>query len=198
MAITSTEVAEILGMTTADTKYTTVSALLPYITVQVNDYCGGGFSRQVKEEEVTFTTAGSSGVQQLVHYPVVKNSVNVTSTDRNSYFYGDTQFGDLAAPTYYIPSTEVRDYEVEYSTGGVYLPTTDSEIGSTDTVLVTYAYVDITDGGKVAVARIIDQCVTKTPGVALESAGTLSRAYVGGIDELTKSLLAPYRRCRVV
>src|SRR5512133_2789415 len=121
MAITSTEVADILGMTTADAKYAQVVALLPYIQVQINDYCGGGFSRQVKEETVTFTAAGtsSSGLQQLTKYPVVKETVYVTSTARDTYYYGDTQYGNIPTPTYYIPSTEVRDYEVEYSTGAI-------------------------------------------------------------------------------
>src|SRR5512133_563427 len=113
MAITSTEVADILGMTTADAKYAQVVALLPYIQVQINDYCGGGFSRQVKEESVTFTLASSTSVKQLDHYPIVKGTVHAASTDRGQYFYGDTQFGTIAVPEYYIPSTYVRDYEVD-------------------------------------------------------------------------------------
>ncbi len=199
MAITSTEVADILGMTTADSKYPQVVALLPYMIGQINDYCGGGFSRQVKEEEVTFTIAASSGVMQLGHYPLVRETVYVTSTNRATYFYGDTQFGTVAAPEYYIPSTEVRDYECDYSTGGFYIPTTQSHIGSTETVFVTYAYVDIVDGGKVAISRVIDQTLNQSAGIASESVGTLSRSYTGaGFDSVTKGLLAPYRGVRVV
>lgn len=201
MAITSTEVADILGMTTADSKYPQVSALLPYIEVQINDYCGGGFSRQVKEESVTFTLSGTSGVQQLDHYPIVKGTVYVTSTDRGTYYYGDTQFGNVPVPEYYIPSTYVRDYECEYSTGGIYLPSSDSQIGSTESAYVTYAFVDIVDGGKVAVAKLIDQQINTAGGVISESIGPLSRSYASGnmgMDAGVKSLLAPYRRIRVV
>ena len=128
MALTSTEVADILGLTSASAKYPQIVALLPYITVQINDYCGGGFSRQVKEESITFAVASSTSVKQLKQYPVVKGSVFITSSNRGTYFYGDTQFGDVPAPRYYIPSTYARDYECDYSTGGIYIPSTESRI----------------------------------------------------------------------
>lgn len=198
MALTSTEVAEILGITTASTKYTTVEKLLPYITVQINDYCGGGFSRQVKEESITFS---STTTRQLGSYPIVKGSVYVTSTDRGSYFFGDTQFGGIPSPTYYIPSTYVRDYEISYTTGGICRPTTDSQIGSTESVYVTYAFVDLIDGGKVAAARVIDQTMNQQGGIAAESVGTLSRSYTGGMtgfDPFTREILAPYKRPTVI
>jgi hypothetical protein len=199
MAITSTEVADILGMTTADAKYARVVALLPYIQVQINDYCGGGFSRQVKEETVTFAAASSTGVKQVVKYPIVKDTVYVTSTNRGTYYFGDTQFGNVANPRYYIPSTYTRDYEVEYSTGGIYIPTTDSRIGSTYSVLVTYSFVDLYDGGKVACAKMIEQTMNQSGGIASESVGSLSRSYFGnGMDPIVKTMLAPYKRIRVV
>jgi hypothetical protein len=199
MAITSTEVADILGLTTASAKITQIEALLPYIQVQINDYCGGGFSRQVKEETVTFAAASSTGVKQITKYPVVKDTVYVTSTDRSSYFFGDTQFGTVANPCYYIPSTYIRDYEVEYSTGGIYIPTTDSRIGSTHSILVTYAFVDLYDGGKVACAKMIEQTMNQSGGIASESVGPLSRSYFGnGMDPIVKTMLAPYKRIRVV
>jgi hypothetical protein len=186
-------------MTTADAKYSQVVTLLPYIQVQINDYCGGGFSRQVKEEAVTFAAASSTGMKQIVKYPIVKDTVYITSTDRGTYYFGDTQFGVIANPHYYLPSTYIRDYEVEYSTGGIYIPTTDSRIGSTYSVLVTYSFVDIYDGGKVACARVIAQNLNNSAGIASESVGSLSRSYFGnGMDPMVKSLLAPYRRVKVI
>ena len=195
MAITSTEVAEILGFTTASVKQAQVEALLPYIAVQINDYCGGSFSRQVKEEPITFT---STTKKQVTNYPIVKGSVFITSTDRGTRYYGDTQFGTVVSPTYYIPSTNVRDYDVDYSTGGIWIPTTDSQIGTTESALITYAFVDITDGAKVACARMIDRTISNPAGIASESVVGLSRSYTNGMDPVIASLLAPYRRPRVI
>jgi len=195
MAITSTEVAEILGFTTASGKQAQVEALLPYITVQINDYCGGTFSRQVKEESITFT---STTKKQVTNYPIVKGSVYITSTDRGTRYNGDTQFGSVVSPTYYIPSTYVRDYDVDYSTGGLWISTTDSQIGTTESVLVTYAFVDITDGAKVAAARMIDQGISNQSGIASESVGGLSRSYTEGMDPIIRTMLAPYKRPRVI
>ena len=196
MAITSTEVADILGMTTVDTRYSQVVALLPYIIVQINDYCGGGFSRQVKEESISFT---STTTRQLSNYPVVRGSVYVTSTDRGTYFYGDTQFGKVPLPSYYLPSTYVRDYDMSYTTGGINRPSTDSQIESTDTVLVTYAFIDMVDAGKPACAKMVEQVMTQSGGIASESVGSLSRSYFGsGMDPVIKSMLAPYRHPVVI
>ena len=204
MAITSSEVAEILGFTTASVKITQIEAILPYMQVYVNDYCGGVFSRQIKEESVTFTAAATAGAKQLTGYPIVRGSVRVESTARSEEFYGDTQFGEVPSPTYYIPSTYVRDFEIEYSTGAIYIPTTDSQIGSTESVLVSYSFIDMPSGAKLAVSRLVDQAMNQTAGIASESVGTLARSYYGnsgtgsGIDPLVKSMLAPYRRARVI
>lgn len=199
MAITSTEAAELLGWSTADGRYTQLGYVLPYIEKTINDYCNGGFARQVKEEEETVTATSSTGVNQLAKYPVIRGTVYVTSTDRGTYYYGDTQFGDLGVPEYYIPSTYVRDYEVDYSTGGFFVPSSNSQIGSTDTVYVTYAYVDIRDGGKLACAKMAEQAINQGGGIASESVGALSRSYTNGtMDPFVRSLLAPYRRPKVV
>lgn len=198
MAITSTEIANMLGMTTLESRYTQVETLLPFILIQINDYCAGGFSRQIKEEEVT--TAATTTSRQLTNYPVVKGSVFVTSTDRGDVYYGDTQYGDLPVPDYYIPSTYIRDFDIGYTTGGFVTNTTAAggRIPASTYVYVTYSFVDLVDGGKVACARIINQIVNQPGGIASESVGTLSRAYVGGMDSLTLSMLAPYKRPRVI
>lgn len=199
MALTSTEVADIIGMTTANAKYPQVVALLPYITAQINDYCAGGFSRQVKEESITFASALSTGMKQIGKYPIVKGSVWVESTTRGTYYYGDTQFGDNANPRYYLPSTYTRDFEIEYSTGGIYIPTTESRILSTGSVFVTYSFIDLVDGGKIAASKMCEQAMNQSGGIASESVGSLSRSYTGaGMDPLIVSLLAPYKRPRVV
>lgn len=201
MAITSTEVAELLDITTANSKYDQISYVLPYIIVQVNDYCNGGFSRQVKEEQVT--TAATTTSRQITNYPIVKGTVYVTSTDRGTYYYGDTQYGNVPIPDYYIPSTYARDYDILYSTGGFISSTAaGSRIPASTYVYVTYSYIDIVDGGKLAIARLCDQIVNQpTGGIASETVGILSRTYVSGgvgFEPLVKNLLAPYRRIKVV
>ena len=194
--ITTLEVCDMLGMTTASAKYAQVSALLPLITVQINDYCNGAFSHQVKEELITFSAIGSSGYKSLVSQPVIPGSVYVTSTARDTAYYGDCMNTQIAYPRINIPSTYVEDYRMDYESGRIYVPTTDSQIGSTDSVLVTYSYIDIRGGGKIAAAKLIEQTVSRPAGVSAESVGSLSRSYYTGdtLDPSIKVLLAPYRR----
>lgn len=193
--ITTLEVCDMLGMTTASAKYSQVAALLPLITVQINDYCNGAFSHQVKEETVTFSAIGSSGYRTLTNQPVIPGSVYVTSTARSVAYYGDCMNTQIAYPRINIPSTYVEDYRMDYESGRIYVPTTDSQI-STGNVLVTYSYIDITGGGKIAAAKMIEQTVSRPAGVSAESVGSMSRSYYTGdtLDPAIKVILAPYRR----
>ena len=196
MALTSTEVVAMLGVTTTDSRITQIETVLPYITRYINDYCNGFFSRQVKEEEITFTSATTTTPQQLDHYPVIEKSVYVTSTNRGTYFYGDTQFGQVPVPSYYIPSTDVEDYALDYSTGGIFIKnTTNSQIKSTESILVTYAYIDLNWGAKPAASKMIQGYLNKSGGIASESAGGISVSYFNyGMDSEVAAMLAPYKK----
>ena len=199
--LTVAEVKDIMEITSTSHD-TAIAALLPLVSLGINDYCGGAFSHQVKEEELTFTKIGSSGYQSLDYKPVIRNSVYVTSTDRGTPYYGDARFTDLPIPTYPIPSTYVEDYKLDYEGGRMYIPTTDSQIDSTGKVWVTYAYVDLFGAGKIAASRVIQQHYTSPAGIASESVGSLSRSYTGGgsygYDSYVSALLAPYKRPRLI
>ncbi|HRZ15881.1 MAG TPA: hypothetical protein P5110_10265 [Candidatus Omnitrophota bacterium] len=193
--ITTLEVCDMLGMTTASAKYSQVSALLPLITVQIDDYCNGAFSHQVKEEPVTFSDIGSSGYQTLSYQPLIRNTVYVTSTARDTAYYGDCMNTRIAYPRINIPSTYVEDYRLDYESGRIYVPTTDSQISSTGSVLVTYSYIDLQGAGKIAAAKMIEQTVSRPAGVASETVGSMSRSYTGdSMDPSIKTMLAAYRR----
>ncbi len=205
MSLTVTEVKDILEITSTSHD-TVIAALLPLVTISINDYCGGAFSHKVKEESVTFTSAGASGYKTLSYNPVIRNSVQVTSTDRGTPYYGDAYFTDVPQVTYPIPSTYVEDYKIDYEGGRIWVPTTFSQIldKTTDTgiVYVTYSYVDLFGSGKIAAARIIGQHKDVPAGIGSESVGSLSRSYTGGgysgFDSFTQSLLAPYKRPRLI
>ena len=201
--LTVAEVKDIMEISSTSHD-TAIAALLPLVSLGINDYCGGAFSHQVKEEEKTFTTVGASGYQSLAHNPVIRNSVYITSTDRSVPYYGDVLHSDLPIPTYPIPSTYVEEYKMDYEGGRVYVPTSDSRITSTGTgkVMVTYAYVDLFGAGKIAASRVIQQHYTSPAGIASESVGSLSRSYTGGgsygYDSYVSALLAPYKRPRLI
>jgi len=199
MSLTVAEVKDLLEITSTSHD-TAIAALLPLVTVGINEYCGGAFSHQVKEEEVTFTYVKSSGARPLAHNPVVRGSVYVTSTARDEIYYGDATNTDLPLPKYLISSTNVEDYVLDYEGGRIYVPTTDSQIVALDHVYVTYAYVDLVASGKIAAARVISQHYSSPSGIASESVGSLSRSYTGagGYDSYTSSLLAPYKRPRLI
>ena len=201
MSLTVTEVKDLLEITSTSHD-SVIAAMLPLITLQINEYCGGAFSHQIKEELVTFTAIGSSGYQTLVHNPVIRNSVTVTSTARETPYYGDAYFHDIPQVTYPIPSTYVEDYRIDYEGGRIYIETTDSQIGSTDSVFVTYSYVDLYGGGKIAAARVLQQHYNQPSGIGSESVGSLSRSYVGGgsygFDGYVSAILAPYKRPRLI
>ena len=205
MSLTVTEVKDLLEITSTSHD-NVIAAMLPLITLQINDYCGGAFSHQIKEEEITFTSAGASGYQILDYNPIVRNSVTVTSTDRGTPFYGDAYFHDIPQVTYPIPSTYVEDYRIDYEGGRIYVPSTFSQIldETTDTgkVYVTYSYVDLYGGGKIAAARVLQQHYTQPSGIGSESVGSLSRSYVGGgsagFDGYVSAILAPYKRPRLI
>ena len=48
MSLTSTEVADMLGLTSASGSYSRIVALLPSITYSINEYCKGTVAHQVK------------------------------------------------------------------------------------------------------------------------------------------------------
>jgi len=205
MSLTVTEVKDIQEITSTNHD-TAIAALLPLVTLGINEYCGGAFSHQVKEETITFTSAGASGYQTLSHNPIIRNSVFVTSTDRGVPYHGDAFLTDVPQATYPMPSTYVEDYRLDYEGGRIYVPTTFSQIldMTTDTgvVYVTYAYVDLYGAGKIAAARVVQQSYTMPSGVASESVGSLSRSYTGGYgggyDSYVSALLAPYKRPRLI
>ena len=202
--LTVAEVKDILEISSTDHD-TVIAALLPLVTLQINDYCGGAFSHQVKEEEQTFTIVGSSGYKSLTRNPVIRNTVNVTSTDRSYLYYGDSFLSEVPQVTYPIPSTDIEEYKLDYEGGRIYIPTSDSRITSTGTgkILVTYSYVDLYGGGKLAASRVIQQHYASPQGIASESVGSLSRSYSGaggysGFDGYVGALLAPYKRPRLI
>lgn len=200
MSLTVAEVKDLLEISSTGHD-TAIAALLPLVTIGINEYCGGAFSHQVKEETVTFTAIGSSGYQTLTHNPIVRGSVYITSTDRGTLYYGDATNTDLPLPSYLISSTNVEDYVLDYEGGRVYVPSSDSQIGSTDSLYATYAYVDLHGGGKIAAARTIQQHYASPSGIASESVGSLSRSYASGMsgfDSYSLALLAPYKRPRFV
>jgi hypothetical protein len=204
MTITSTEVADILGMTTNDSRYPLVTALLPSVCMQVNTYCNNGFARQVKEEPSTFSAAGTSGGKTLEHQLVIRHSVFVTSTDLMFQYWGDDDYTAIPYPRINIPSTYVREYSMDYENGVLYLPSTTNGIDrgrltTANRCLCTYSYVDIFEGGKPAVAKIIQQAIDQPGGIASESIGILSRSYYqNGYDGMIRTMLAPYRRVKFV
>ncbi len=199
MSLTVAEVKDILEITST-AHDTAIAALLPLVTIGINEYCGGAFSHQVKEEFVTFSTISSTGHITLTHNPVIRNSVVVTSTDRGTVYKGDAFLTDLPSVTYAIPSTYVEDYKLDYEGGRIWIPTTDSQIDSTGAVWVTYSYVDLYGSGKVAAARVCQQHYTAPSGIASESVGSLSRSYTNtmGYDPFVKDMLSAYRRPRMV
>jgi hypothetical protein len=200
MSLTVAEVKDLLEISSTGHD-TAIAALLPLVTAQINEYCGGAFSHQVKEEEVTFTVIGSSGYQSLDYNPVVRGSVYCTSTDRGTVYYGDATRTDLPIPSYLISSTNVEDYRLDYEGGRIYITSTDSQIAATDTMYVTYAYIDLVGGGKIAASRLIQQSYQSPAGIGSESVGSLSRSYTGsgqGMDSYTTALLSAYKRPRLI
>ena len=199
MSLTVAEVKDLLEITSTSHD-TAIAALLPLVTVQINEYCGGAFSHQVKEETTAVTAIGSSGAQTLDHNPIIRNSVCVTSTDRGTMYSGDAYFTDLPIPTYAISSTNIEEYKLDYEGGRIWVPSSDSQITSTMNVLVTYSYVDLYGGGKIAASRVIAHHYSSPSGIASESVGSLSRSYsgYGGWDSVTNAMLAPYKRPRLV
>ena len=196
MTLTSTEVAEMLGWSTAHARYTQVVALLPSVTYSIDEYTKGAFSRQVKEQAVTFSAAGSSASTDLGHEYVIRGSVMVSSTNRAYTYYGDCMNTRLPNPRARIPSTEIEEYAVDYENGEIWAASTEGRLIPSTNGLVTYSYVDLVEGGKVAAAKLIQQQVAQTAGVGSESVGSLSRSYVGnGMDPAIKALLRPY--CRI-
>jgi hypothetical protein len=82
---------------------------------------------------------------------------------------------------------------VSYTTGGLAFNST-CQLVPTTGVYATYSYIDLVGAGKEACARLTQQNY-QNAGIASESVGSLSRSYVvGGMDEYTKRLLAPYKR----
>ena len=200
MSLTVAEVKDLLEITSTGHD-TAIAALLPLVTVGINEYCGGAFSHQVKEQAVKFTAIGSSGAYALNNAPIIRNSVCVTTTDTGTYYHGDAYFTDLPIPTYAISSTNIEEYKLDYEGGRIYVPTSDSRITSTCNVLVTYAYVDLYGGGKIAAARTIQQHYATPSGIGSESVGSLSRSYnsgMNGFDSYSMALLAPYKRPRLI
>ena len=206
MSLTVAEVKDLMEISSTSHD-TVIAALLPLVTLGINEYCGGCFSHQVKEESVTFTAAGTTNYQSLTHNPVVRNTVVVTSTDRGTQYYGDAFMSDVPQVTYPIPSTYVEDYVLDYEGGRIHVPSTFSQIldttTDTGTVLVTYAYVDLHGSAKIAAARVLQQHYTMPSGIGSESVGSLSRSYTGGggfggYDGYVSALLAPYKRPRLI
>jgi hypothetical protein len=197
MTLTALEAITILGWTPADdTKSHQVVVLLPLITDQINEYCNGGFSHQVKEQLVSFSGAGSSNSALLGHTNIIRNSLYVTSTGRNFIYYGDCMGTGYPNPHYAIPSTEIEEYKVDYDTGNIWAASSsEGRLIPSTNGLVTYAYVDLVGGGKLAATRMISAAIKNPAGIASESAGALSRSYVSeGMDAMTQRLLTPYRR----
>lgn len=201
MSLTVAEVKDLLEISSTGHD-TAIAALLPLVTVQINDYCGGAFSHQVKEEEVTFTAVGSTNTKTLTHNPVIRKSVYVTSTDRGTVYIGDAGACELPIPSYLLRgTTNIEEYALDYEGGRIYIPTSDSSLTSTSSVYVTYSFVDLVAGGKIAASRVIQQHYVNPVGIGSESVGSLSRSYSGGMsgfDSYTMSILAPYKRPRLV
>jgi hypothetical protein len=199
MSLTVAEVKDILEITSTGHD-TAIAALLPLVTAGINEYCGGCFSHQVKEEAVIVSAIGSSGAHTLDHCPVIRNSLYVSSTDQGTRYYGDAYFTDKPIPTYAISSTNIEEYKLDYEGGRIYVPTTESRITSTSNVLVTYSYVDLYGSAKIAASRVIKQNYEMPTGIASESVGSLSRSYTQGTgyDSYVSALLAPYKRPRLI